>query len=42
MKAKQTNKDKTDINKDKGSFKQFFYLFWRFYCHSYIQLGTET
>ena len=24
MKAKQTNKDKTDINKDKGSFKQFF------------------
>ena len=42
MKAKQTNKDKTDINKDKGSFKQFFCLFLSFYCRSCIQLGTET
>ena len=43
MKAKQTNKDKTDINKDKGSFKQFFFcLFLSFYYRSYIQLGTET
>ena len=42
MKAKQTNKDKTDINMDKGSFKQFFFLFLSFYYRSYIQLGTET